>query len=326
MWVNVDVAHTRGAAWRRRQRWLRAQWRHGQLTLQMLLATYEHHDAPRGQSKAKSGEEVRGARHGHDPEQPPPQLYKEEPGGSPPPSLAEPRGPQERVQLRTVEHIADVVPMVQILDIPVPQMENQLVEVCRQLDILIPEQAIEVTKISSSSRRCRPRVPMVQLMVEQLVEVPTIVSFSSLQQQTAEQIIDTPVPRRGGGGWRGLQGSSEGQNSATFLGGEHVDIPLPLRREGGGSLQGLRPGQSSTAFDSWRRWTASRFPSEFFWCFSCPLIFVWRAESSGFFALFPERKKCEVWPAGGLGGGGGTSSHPRRRLSPGYFGSSSGYS
>ena len=30
-------------------------WRHGQLTLQMLLATYEHHAAPRGQMTARSG-------------------------------------------------------------------------------------------------------------------------------------------------------------------------------------------------------------------------------------------------------------------------------
>ena len=47
MWANVDVAHARGAAWRRRQRRLRAHWRHEQLTLQMLLATYEHHAATR---------------------------------------------------------------------------------------------------------------------------------------------------------------------------------------------------------------------------------------------------------------------------------------
>ena len=32
-------------------------WRHEQLTLQMLLATYEHHAAPRRQSKARSREE-----------------------------------------------------------------------------------------------------------------------------------------------------------------------------------------------------------------------------------------------------------------------------
>ena len=33
---------------------------------------------------------------------------------------------------------------------------------------------------------------------EQLVEVPTVVSFSSLEQQTAKQIIDIPLPRTRG--------------------------------------------------------------------------------------------------------------------------------
>ena len=50
MWANVDVAHAGGAAWRRRQRQLRAHWRHEQLTLQMLLATYNHHAATTARS------------------------------------------------------------------------------------------------------------------------------------------------------------------------------------------------------------------------------------------------------------------------------------
>ena len=46
---------------------------------------------------------------------PPPQtvrfsLYRREPGGGRPGSLAEPRGPQERVPQRTVEQLADCVP------------------------------------------------------------------------------------------------------------------------------------------------------------------------------------------------------------------------
>ena len=40
---------------------------------------------------------------------------------------------------------------------------------------------------------------------EQLVEVPTVVSLSSLQQQSAEQIIDIPVP-----GTRGDRGGLQG--------------------------------------------------------------------------------------------------------------------
>ena len=79
------------------------------------------------------------------------------------------------------------MPMVQILDIPVPQKGDQLVATLKHLDKPIPKQVIEVPKISSSSSRSRiRRSPRV------LLEVPTVVSFSSLQQQTAEH----PVPRR----------------------------------------------------------------------------------------------------------------------------------
>ena len=66
---------------------------------------------------------------------------------SPPPCLGEPRESQERVQLRSVEHIADVVPMVQILDIPVPQVKDQLVASLKHLDKPNPEQVDAVSKI-----------------------------------------------------------------------------------------------------------------------------------------------------------------------------------
>ena len=48
-------------------------------------------------------------------------MFDEEPGGSRPPCLGEPRGPQERIQQRTMEQLADVVPMVQVLDFLVAQ-------------------------------------------------------------------------------------------------------------------------------------------------------------------------------------------------------------
>ena len=62
--------------------------------------------------------------------------------------LAKPR-PQVRVQLHTVEHIADFVrsaPAVQILDAPVPPMLEQLPDVMRFSDTFTPdpEQVIEV--------------------------------------------------------------------------------------------------------------------------------------------------------------------------------------
>ena len=108
--------------------------------------------------------------------------------------------------------------MLQILDIPVPQMVDQLVATLLHLDSPIPEQVIAVPKISSSSR-CSRTVLRVSQTAEQLVEVPTVVSFS----QTAEQIIDIPVPRtRGGRG--GLQGFPPGQVSSQRTAEQVVDI------------------------------------------------------------------------------------------------------
>ena len=70
---------------------------------------------------------------------------------------------------------------------------------------------------------------------EQLVEVPTVLSFSSLQQQSAEQIIDIPAPRcrRGQGGLQGLRPeqistaplSSEERISERIV-EQSVDIPV----------------------------------------------------------------------------------------------------
>ena len=134
--------------------------------------------------------------------------------------------------------------VVPSLDVPMPQMENQLIEAAA-LDLPIPEQAIEVPKISSSSRYfLRAPGSMVQQTAELLVEVPTIVSFRSLHG-LVEQNVDIPVPHgRGGGG--GLQDVRSGQDSAAFCGAEHVGIPVPC----GGGLQGFLPRQVSTTSSS----------------------------------------------------------------------------
>ena len=83
------------------------------------------------------------------------------------------------------------------------------------------------------------------------MHVPTVVSYSSLQQLTAEQIVHIPVPGGDGGGGRGgLQGSLPRQNSAALHVEQTVDIPVPGRAgEGGRGLQGFA-GQSSTASSS----------------------------------------------------------------------------
>ena len=161
--------------------------------------------------------------------------------------------PQPGVQRHTAEQIIETFVPVQVFDAPVPQMEGeQVVEFMRKLDApALDEQVIAVPKISLDwvSKRCpRPRTRK----ADQLVEVPTILSYSSLQQGTLEQIIDIPVPqgRVGRGGHGGLQGVSQRQGSPTFRGAEFVGIPVPPGRGGGGGLQGFLPGQGSAASSS----------------------------------------------------------------------------
>ena len=148
--MDVDSA---SAAQRRRERRLRQFLRHERLSVAMALSEKKHHTS-RGQRKDRAGEWVRDALHGQVP-------------GAP---------TQEKVQQRTVEQLADVVPMVQILDIPGPQAGDQLVEVFRDLDLPIPEQVVEVQT------------------AEQLVEVPEFVPFAFLLQQ---QIVGAPGSPQG---------------------------------------------------------------------------------------------------------------------------------
>ena len=88
-------------------------------------------------------------------------------------------------------------------------------------------------------------------LVEQLVEVPTTVSYSSLQR-TVEQLVDIPVPG-GGGPSSGLQGFLPRQRSTespsrTRISERIVEqIVDPVSR---GSLPGSLPGQSSSSSHS----------------------------------------------------------------------------
>ena len=107
--------------------------------------------------------------------------------GSRPDRLAGVR-PQERVQQHPVDQIVDTGPALPILDVPVPLMGEQLVDVLRFFDTLCPvaEQVIDVPKISLEDIPAR-RLCREPQLVEQLVEVPTVVSYSSLLQRTVEQ-------------------------------------------------------------------------------------------------------------------------------------------
>ena len=140
-------------------------------------------------------------------------LYDEYTEGARPDRLVGVR-PQERDQRHTVEQTVDTVLFVPSLDAPVPQMENQLVDVRRLFDVVIPEQVIEVPKISSTPRPPRRRrVRFAEQTAEQLVEVPTIISYPSLQR-TVEQSVNIPVPGREGQ-HVGLQGFLPRQRSTA---------------------------------------------------------------------------------------------------------------
>ena len=80
-------------------------------------------------------------------------------------------------------------------------------------------------------------------MVEQLVDVPTVLSYTLLQQRTAEQLVNTP--RLGG---RRFLGSLPGQVSTASVAEQTVDIPVPGR--GGfrsGDQQGFLPVHNPSA-------------------------------------------------------------------------------
>ena len=97
---------------------------------------------------------------------------------------------RRRDQQRTVEQTADYAPMVQILDAPVAQMVEQLPNLVQFFDILRPdpEQVIEVPKILPHDVPSR-RLSCDTQLAEQLVEVPTILSFSLLQLTTFQFLV-----------------------------------------------------------------------------------------------------------------------------------------
>ena len=181
------MAGVDSAAARRRQRRLRQFLRHERLSVAMALAESQHHTS-RGQKTARAGGDARDAQHGQVPEAPLPQ-------GGRPAVLSEVAGWQSRVLRHVVGHLP-----VPALDVLVPQMVDQLpdIEHFFRAHSPDPEQVIEVPKILPDD------VPMrAAVRVTQLVEVPTIISCSSLQR-TVEQHVDIPVPG-GGGPISGLQ-------------------------------------------------------------------------------------------------------------------------
>ena len=113
----------------------------------MALSEYKHHTS-RGQRMDRAGEWERAVLHGHVPEHPTSQAAGTEyfslvvedvpAAGSRPHRLAG-VWPQERVQQHPVHQIVDTAPVLPILDVPVPLMGEQLVDVLRfERCVLLP--------------------------------------------------------------------------------------------------------------------------------------------------------------------------------------------
>ena len=125
-----------------------------------------------------------------------------------PPPLVDVR-PSSCAQRHIMEDLGELAPSVQLLDLPVPQMvENVTDTLLRILDFPIAEQVIAVPTVSCASCPSRSRVPEPQ-SADQLVEVPTVLTPTRIALQIAEQIVDTPVPRAHD------HGSLPGQSSSS---------------------------------------------------------------------------------------------------------------
>ena len=111
-----------------------------------------------------------------------------------PPPLVDVR-PSSCAQRHIMEDLGALAPSVQLLDLPVPQMVQNVTDtLLRILDFPIAEQVISVPTVSCASCPSRSQVPEPQ-SADQLVEVPTVLTATRIALQIAEQIVDTPVPR-----------------------------------------------------------------------------------------------------------------------------------
>ena len=95
----------------------------------------------------------------------------------------------------------------------------------KDLDIEVPAQVIEVPKISQDIIPQRS-VDLVPQMVEQLVEVPTVLTPTRIAVQIAEQIVGIPVPHgRGQGSLPGQCSSASGKRISERTVEQIFDFP-----------------------------------------------------------------------------------------------------
>ena len=103
---------------------------------------------------------------------------------------------------------------------------DQLVDFFKNLDIEVPAQVIEVPKIFQDIVPQRS-VDLVPQLVEQLVEVPTVLTPTRIAVQIAEQIVGIPVPHgRGQGSLPGQGSPASGKRTSERIVEQIVDFPV----------------------------------------------------------------------------------------------------
>ena len=166
------------------------------MTVAMELAVATHHSSPKGGWSGVTHNALRG-------------QTTASSGGRRPGVLKEPEPPNvvERVQRHILEQTVSA-PGLQILDAPVPQMVDIVLEFFRALDPPVAEQVIAVPKISTDRVSQRPggaASPSDGGTVG--ARADTVLSPLLI----AEQIVGIPAPQRGGN-WS-LHGPLPGQSS-----------------------------------------------------------------------------------------------------------------
>ena len=149
---------------RRRERRLRSMLRHERMTVAMALAEMTHHSAPRRPMMARAREEECEMNYAMGQTTPPPRVASTvhfnlfDDGdvlAARPTPLVEVQ-PLPGVQRHAAAHIEDIVPYVQILDVPVPQSGDRVVDLLREIDApALVEQVIAVPMISLDRWKCR---------------------------------------------------------------------------------------------------------------------------------------------------------------------------
>ena len=204
---------------------------------------------------------------------------KKSPAGALPAPLSEVAGRQDKVVRHVVEDLGEFAPLVQILDLPVPQTVDNVADALRILDFPIAEQVIEVPHdllfsvsfsfspfLSRSQRnswwKCPPcclpsaspcgsrnrsltlqfLVVVVKVLSPGQSTTATSSSLERIPERTVEQIVDISSPGDGLG-----RGSALALQTRILLGGFSHFSPLEKVRSAGQVVSAKLGGHVSSS-------------------------------------------------------------------------------